>query len=155
MTRAALAIRLTGTAIVLIGVGGVLINAVASAQSIAPGDSTSPYRVECSDETDESPPRCRVDVATYIGRRVFHTHCATCHAEDALGSTFAPALADRIRRMDFEDFTDALDNGYSGIEDVMPAWGENRDVARYYYELWSYLLARASGDLPPGVVELL
>jgi mono/diheme cytochrome c family protein len=98
---------------------------------------------------------CRVDLATYIGWRVFHAQCATCHARDALGSSFAPDLVERIRGMDQRAFVRALDDGYMGPDDPAPPRGANPDVARYYNELWSYLRARASGELPPGPLEPL
>lgn len=98
---------------------------------------------------------CRTDLATYIGWRVFHAQCATCHARDALGSSFAPNLVERIRGMDQRAFVRVLDEGYMGPDDPAPPRGANPDVARYYAELWSYLSARASGELPPGPVERL
>jgi mono/diheme cytochrome c family protein len=113
------------------------------------------YRIDCSgaESTDAGP--CRVDAATFVGRRVFNRHCASCHAEDGVGSSYAPDLGPRIRRMTWRQFSDALDYGYPGIESALPAWGDDRDVAFYYRELWTYLNARASGELPPGPVELL
>jgi cytochrome c5 len=93
---------------------------------------------------------CTVDVRVYVGWRVFHAQCATCHAQDAVGSTFAPDLTRRIREMDAREFFRALDDGYLGPHDVTPPRGANPDVARYYEELWSYLAARARGELPPG-----
>lgn len=112
-----------------------------------------PARVECAQVAPESGPRCRVDLATYIGWRVFEAHCATCHAADGLGSDFAPALADRVAGMSRDEFFDMLERGYGGGESVLPAWGENRDVAEYADALWVYLDARARGILPPGPLE--
>ena len=60
-----------------------------------------------------------------------------------------------MRGMDERAFVAALDDGYLAPEDPMPPRGANPDVARYYAELWSYLSARASGDLPPGQLERL
>jgi mono/diheme cytochrome c family protein len=128
----------------------VLVTA-AAAQTPGAASSRGPgaYRVECpSPELPEA--RCVVDDATYVGWRVFASHCASCHAEGGLGSDFAPALAPRIRRLSFAQFRDLLDEGYMGLDGVLPAWGQNRDIARYYGELWAYLSARAAGDLPPG-----
>jgi mono/diheme cytochrome c family protein len=98
---------------------------------------------------------CRVDTATYVGWRVFNAQCASCHAQDALGSSFAPDLTFRMRGMDARAFIAALDKGYLGPDDPSPPRGAMPDVARYYNELWSYLSARASGALPPGALERL
>ncbi|RPI60741.1 MAG: hypothetical protein EHM50_06865 [Lysobacterales bacterium] len=108
------------------------------------------YRIEC--EPDQP---CRVDLATYIGWRVFQAQCATCHAADARGSSFAPDLALRMSTMNERQFFAALDQGYFGSQSSMPPRGRDPNVAPYYDELWSYLRARVTGALPPGAVERL
>ena len=115
-----------------------------------PADAEHPYRVECA--PDEP---CRVDLATYIGWRVFQAQCATCHAADMRGSSFAPDLTVRMSRMTRRDFFEALDRGYLGSQSTMPPRGRDPNVAPYYDELWSYLRARIAGDLPPGPVTRL
>lgn len=128
----------------------------ASGQPYAGAAPDRPYRVECpADPGAEREAPCRTDVATYVGRRVFDEHCASCHAADALGSSFAPALTERVRRLSREDFLGLLERGYVGDASSLPAWGEIPDVGRYAEALWVYLLARANGDLPPGPVDLL
>ena len=109
------------------------------------------YRVECSAAGAE----CRADLATYVGWRVFEAQCATCHAADARGSTFAPDLTLRMDGMTQREFFVALDNGYFGRRSTMPPRGRDPNVAPYYDELWSYLRARIAGDLPPGPVSRL
>ena len=112
-------------------------------------EATQPYRIECA------PTTCRADLTTYIGWRVFEAQCATCHALDARGSSFAPDLTERMRRMAERDFFAALDGGYLGANSSMPPRGRDPNVAPYYDELWAYLKARRDGDLPAGPVELL
>ena len=114
------------------------------------GVEAAPSRIEC--EPDQA---CRVDLATYIGWRVFQAHCATCHAADARGSSFAPDLALRMSDMTQRDFFTVLDRGYFGPQSTMPPRGRDPNVAPYYDELWSFLRARITGDLPPGPVERL
>jgi hypothetical protein len=114
------------------------------------GADARPYRVECA--PDEP---CRVDLATYIGWRVFQAQCATCHAADARGSSFAPDLTLRMSVMTQRDFFAALDRGYSGSRSTMPPRGRDPNVAPYYDELWSFLRARIAGDLPEGPVARL
>ena len=113
-------------------------------------DAEPPYRVECAPDGP-----CRADLATYIGWRVFQAQCATCHAADARGSSFAPDLTLRMSAMTQRDFFAALDRGYSGSQSTMPPRGRDPNVAPYYDELWSFLRARISGDLPPGAVARL
>jgi cytochrome c5 len=111
---------------------------------------TAEYRVECV-----AGAACRADLATYIGWRVFQAQCATCHAADIRGSSFAPDLALRMSGMTQRQFFAALDHGYFGPESSMPPRGRDPNVAPYYDELWSFLRARIAGDLPPGPVTRL
>jgi mono/diheme cytochrome c family protein len=109
----------------------------------------APYTIECEPES------CRVDLATYIGWRVFQAQCATCHAADARGSSFAPDLTLRMSGMTQRDFFAALDNGYFGPRSTMQPRGRDPNVAPYYDELWSFLRTHITGDLPPGPVARL
>ena len=86
---------------------------------------------------------------------MFQAQCATCHAADARGSSFAPDLTLRMSKMTQRDFFAALDNGYFGRSSTMPPRGRDPNVAPYYDELWSYLRARMAGDLPAGPVTRL
>jgi len=117
-----------------------------------PSTDAAQYRVECSAEPAAS---CRADLVTYVGWRVFQAQCATCHAADALGSSFAPDLTVRMRGMDQREFFAALDSGYLGSRSTMPPRGRDPNVAPYYDELWSYLRARRDGAAPAGPLERL
>lgn len=121
---------------------------VGAAQSST--DEERPYRVECAPDGT-----CRADLATFVGWRVFQAQCATCHAGDARGSSFAPDLTLRMSRMSRREFFLALDRGYLGSQSTMPPRGRDPNVAPYYDELWSYLRARITGDLPAGPVTQL
>ena len=125
----------------------------AAAQSVASDPAAAPYRVECAAAPARS--ACRVDLATYIGWRVFQAQCATCHGADARGSNFAPDLTLRMSAMTQRQFFAALDQGYFGSQSPMPPRGRDPNVAPYYDELWSYLSARVTGALLPGPVERL
>jgi hypothetical protein len=109
-----------------------------------------PYTVECRPDPQTGENVCFVDRDTYVGWRTFHGVCHTCHGQDALGSTFAPNLLVRIKEIDKARFIHSVDQGYEGQVGVMPAWGSNPNVNKYYEQLWSYLRARADGALPPG-----
>ncbi len=102
------------------------------------------YTVECDDKT------CYVDKATYIGWRTYHSNCHVCHAQDAVGSTFAPSLVDRLKEIDKERFIESVTNGYTGQIGVMPGWGPNPNVNKHFDELYAYLKARSDGVLKPG-----
>jgi hypothetical protein len=118
---------------------------VGAAQSSSAVEDAPPYRVDCT--TDQP---CRVDLATYVGWRVFRAQCATCHAADVRGSNFAPDLTLRMSGMTQRDFFAALDRGYFGSGSALPPRGRDPNVAPYYDELWSFLRARIKGDLPAG-----
>ena len=123
-----------------------------AAQSPAGGALAQADRIECSPEPAAV---CRADLAVYIGWRVFQAQCASCHAADARGSSFAPDLTERLRGMAQRDFFGALDRGYFGRDSDMPPRGRDPNVSPYYEELWSYLTARRDGRLPAGTVERL
>lgn len=112
-------------------------------------DDQKPYTVECAEGATNAS-QCEVDKGTYIGWRTFHGFCHQCHAQDAIGSTFAPSLLERMREVDHERFVHSVAEGYTGQVGVMPAWKENPNVSKRYDELYAYLMARADGVLPPG-----
>jgi len=114
-------------------------------------DDAKPYTVECGSDADEGGATvCRVDRATYVGWRTFHGICHTCHAQDAVGSTFAPDVLVRMRQIDKAEFMKALAEGFKGQVGVMPPWSQDPNVSKYFEELWSYLKARSDGVLLPG-----
>ena len=45
-----------------------------------------------------------VDWATYNGYRRYHGECHVCHGPNGLGSTYAPALANSLKTMDYGTF---------------------------------------------------
>ena len=111
-------------------------------------DETALFAVTCPQDAAAAD-ACIVDRRTYVGWQVFHRTCAVCHAADAVGSSFAPNLLTRVRRMDSREFAAAMDAGYAGEAEMAP-WGRNPEVRPYYLELWAYLSARAGAELPPG-----
>jgi cytochrome c5 len=123
----------------------------ASAARAQEATDEKPYTVECGPDPDEGGATvCRVDRNTYVGWRTFHGICHTCHAQDAVGSTFAPDLLVRMRQIDKAEFMKALADGFQGQVGVMPPWKQDPNVSKYFEELWSYLRARSDGALLPG-----
>ena len=91
----------------------------------------------------------KVDWYTYSGYRRYHAECHVCHGPDGMGSTYAPALKDSLKRLSYEEFYGILAGGRqnhtAGNESVMPAFVDNKNVMCYANDLYVYLRARASG----------
>jgi methanol metabolism-related c-type cytochrome len=96
-----------------------------------------------------------VDWFTFSGFRRYHGECHVCHGPDGAGSTYAPALAQSIKNIEYGEFLSIVAEGRKvqkpgGGESVMPAFGDNKNVYCYLDDLYVYLRARAVGDLPRG-----
>jgi methanol metabolism-related c-type cytochrome len=89
-----------------------------------------------------------VDWYTYSGYRRYHSECHVCHGPDGMGSTYAPALRDSLKTMSYSDFFGVVASGRKNVnssqENVMPAFGDNPNVACYMDDLYVYLRARAN-----------
>lgn len=46
----------------------------------------------------------KVDARTFMGWRVFHMNCHSCHGMDAVGSEIAPSLVERLKTMGPDTF---------------------------------------------------
>ncbi|MGO8913905.1 MAG: c-type cytochrome, methanol metabolism-related [Bradyrhizobium sp.] len=95
-----------------------------------------------------------VDWYTYSGFRRYHSECHVCHGPDGMGSTYAPALKDSLKTMDYADFLGVVATGRKNVsssqENVMPSFGENRNVVCYLDDIYVYLRARANDAVPRG-----
>ena len=125
----------------LLSICSVCVPAVAEDE-----DQPVPYTVECA----EGGAPCMVDKSTYVGWRTYHGVCHVCHAQDAVGSSFAPNLLDRLQGVNKERFTDVVLNGFTGQIGVMPGWKDDPNVLPRVDDLWSFLKARSDGALGPG-----
>jgi methanol metabolism-related c-type cytochrome len=89
-----------------------------------------------------------VDWYTYSGYRRYHSECHVCHGPDGMGSTYAPALKDSLKTMSYGDFLGVVASGRKNVstsqESVMPAFGDNPNVACYMDDIYVYLRARAN-----------
>ena len=131
-------------------VAAALVVAASAGRAQSAADD-KPYTVECAPDPDEGGATvCRVDRGTYVGWRTFHAICHTCHAQDAVGSTFAPDLLARMRQIGKPEFMKAMNEGFTGQMGVMPPWKQDPNVNKYFEELWSFLKARSDGALLPG-----
>ncbi|MDO9383014.1 MAG: c-type cytochrome, methanol metabolism-related [Hyphomicrobiaceae bacterium] len=91
-----------------------------------------------------------VDWATYEGFKRYHSECHVCHGPNGLGSTFAPALADSLKTMTYDQFKETVSSGRQAAGGVMPAFAPNPNVMCYVDDLYTYLKARADGALKSG-----
>jgi methanol metabolism-related c-type cytochrome len=95
-----------------------------------------------------------VDWYTYSGYRRYHSECHVCHGPDGMGSTYAPALKDSLKTMSYADFVGIVASGRKNVntaqENVMPALGDNPNVACYMDDIYIYLRARANDAIGRG-----
>jgi methanol metabolism-related c-type cytochrome len=88
-----------------------------------------------------------VDWYTYSGFRRYHSECHVCHGPDGEGSTYAPALKDSVKRMNYAEFYGIVVGGRQnlagGENKVMPALGDNKNVMCYIDDIYVYLRARS------------
>lgn len=89
-----------------------------------------------------------VDWYTYSGYRRYHSECHVCHGPDGEGSTYAPALKNSLKTMNYTDFLTVVASGRKNVttsqENVMPALGDNPNVACFMDDIYVYLRARAN-----------
>jgi methanol metabolism-related c-type cytochrome len=92
-----------------------------------------------------------VDWYTYSGYRRYHSECHVCHGPDGMGSSYAPALKDSLKTLSYGDFMGIVASGRKNVstaqENVMPAFGDNPNVACHMDDLYVYLRARANDAL--------
>ena len=94
-----------------------------------------------------------VDWGTWNGFRRYHDACHVCHGPNALGSTFAPALAESLKTMDYNTFIATVSSGRvvnrAGTEYVMPAFGEDKNIMCYIDDIYTYIKARSQNATDP------
>lgn len=94
------------------------------------------------------------DYATFSGFRRYHAECHVCHGPDGEGSTYAPALKTTVLNMDYYDFLEIAASGKQEVNvasnQVMPAFGTNKNAWCYINDIYVYLLARGTDAIPRG-----
>lgn len=119
-----------------------------------------------------------VDESTYLGWRIFHSSCHGCHGIDATGTSVAPDLTERVKKLSSRDFSVKVLSRYritmsaeaaaaddrselreAFLEQVlrrergdvlMPAWDRDLNVRPHVLDIYAYLRARADGALGRG-----
>ncbi|MFZ5790377.1 MAG: c-type cytochrome, methanol metabolism-related [Pseudomonadota bacterium] len=108
-------------------------------------DPEHPYKIA---------PDGTVDWYVYNGYRRYASTCHVCHGPDGLGSSFAPALVDSLKKMTYDQFAEVVVNGRKNVttatENVMPSFGTNPDVVCYLNDIYAYLKARSDGMVGRG-----
>src|ERR1700747_2226993 len=65
-----------------------------------------------------------VDLYTYSGYRRYHSDCHVCHGPNGDGSSYAPALANSLKSLNYSDFVNVVTNGRKNVnqasDNVMP-----------------------------------
>lgn len=95
-----------------------------------------------------------VDWYTYAGFTRYSAECLRCHGPDGLGSTYAPALLDSMKRLSYSEFYGIVASGKQNVSAsqglVMPAEGGNKNVMCYVDAIYSYLRARGVDAIGRG-----
>lgn len=105
-----------------------------------------------SSKNDSGP--SQVNAVVYNGWKMFEVYCTRCHGEDAVGTTFAPALVHSVGpdgRIDHKAFWLTVTNGRPGLG--MPTWG-NQLTPEQKEDIWNYLRGRAVGGMKRGRPKL-
>ena len=98
-----------------------------------------------------------LDWYAYSGYRRYHSECHVCHGPDGEGSSYAPALKNSVKTMEYGQFLEVTASGRKNVSasqnNVMPAFGDNPNVMCYLDDIYIYLRARgadAVGRARPG-----
>ena len=126
-----------------------------------PGDPTAVkqdadgyWRDKNGDPTYKVDADGKVDFPTFEGFRRYHSDCHVCHGPDGMGSTYAPALANSLKTIDYATFAGIVVNGrkdlLNGQDKVMPTFADNKNVTCYLNDIYIYLRARSQDAIPRG-----
>jgi len=114
-------------------------------ETVAATDEEKPYKV-ADDGT--------VDWPTFSGFRRYNSVCHTCHGPDGVGSTFAPALVESMKRLSYDQFIEIVVNGKTevntAVQKKMPGFGLDPNVMCYLDDIYAYLKARSDGAVARG-----
>jgi methanol metabolism-related c-type cytochrome len=142
--------------VLVVAAGGIALTAMVMPTASLADGSGDPAAVKSEDgkyfDKDGNPTYKiqdgSVDWYTYSGYRRYHSECHVCHGPDGMGSTYAPALKDSLKTMSYGDFLGVVASGRKNVstaqENVMPAFGDNPNVACYMDDIYVYLRARAN-----------
>src|ERR1700691_343788 len=133
--------------------GGAIMSVAVFAAAAAPRHPAPPRQAEASAVAITAPgdtDHLAVNNVVYQGWKMFEVYCTRCHGEDAVGSSFAPALRKSVGpsgTIDHKAFFLTVTNGRPGKG--MPTWG-NTLSPEQKEDIWNYLRALAVGGLAGG-----
>jgi methanol metabolism-related c-type cytochrome len=132
-----------------------LPSATLVAQQTAPASvEDGKYLDKDGNPTYQVKPDGTVDWYTYSGFRRYHSECHVCHGPDGAGSTYAPAIYESMKRLDYPAFAEVVAQGRQNVgpskQSVMPALGTNKNVMCYLDDIYVYLRARSDDAVPRG-----
>jgi methanol metabolism-related c-type cytochrome len=117
-------------------------------------DDAGKYTDVKGDPTYSVKPDGTVDWFTYSGFRRYHSECHVCHGPDGEGSTYAPALKNSLKSINYAEFYGIVVGGKqdisSGSTNIMPALGDNKNVMCYIDDIYVYLRARSTEAVGRG-----
>jgi methanol metabolism-related c-type cytochrome len=140
--------RISFVTVAMVMALGSIALADGSGDPTAVKNENSKYLDKDGNPTFKVVPDGTVDWYTYSGYRRYHSECHVCHGPDGMGSSSAPALKDSLKTMSYADFLGVVASGRKNVtssqDNVMPAFGDNPNVACYMDDLYVYLRARAN-----------
>jgi methanol metabolism-related c-type cytochrome len=139
----------------------VLVSFSSSVMADPPGDPKSVKQDDLGknfdakgDPTYDIKPDGTVDWFTYSGFRRYHSECHVCHGPDGEGSSYAPALKNSVKSLGYAEFVGTVVGGRQNVtsssDNVMPAFGDNKNVMCYLDDIYIYLRARSTDAIPRG-----
>lgn len=88
----------------------------------------------------------QLDADSYNGFKLYRNWCARCHGTYGQGLA-GPDLTKSLNNISRDEFMTTVTEGKAGSIGSMPAWQSNPAVMKGREQIYSYLKARASGDL--------
>jgi methanol metabolism-related c-type cytochrome len=117
-------------------------------------DETGKFFDADGDPTYDIKPDGTLDWYAYSGFRRYHSECHVCHGPDGEGSSYAPALKNSLKALDYAEFIGTVVGGRKNVtssqNNVMPAFADNKNVMCYADDIYIYLRARSTDAIPRG-----
>ncbi|PNG24602.1 c-type cytochrome, methanol metabolism-related [Methylocella silvestris] len=139
----------------------LLISSAGVAWAEAPGDPAAVKQDDLGkwfdakgDPTYKIEPDGKLDWFSYSGFRRYHSECHVCHGPDGEGSSYAPALKNSVKTLNYAEFVGIVVGGRRNVtssqENVMPAFGDNKNVMCYLDDIYVYLRGRSTESIARG-----
>ncbi len=95
----------------------------------------------------------QLDADSYNGFKLYRNWCARCHGTYGQGLA-GPDLAKSLNQISRDEFFSTVAEGKTGSIGSMPGWKSNPAVMKGRDNIYSYLKARANGDIGAVKPEL-